>query len=366
MVFSWKKFFIIPIFTLFLIPLFYAHAQTDTTSLNSDQVNQDAPVPEDLSNSGTGYQTGPVDTDIDLTQTPENPGPFQNVSLHISSNLVDLNRYNENWFVDGKSVQSGIGQRDLTVQTKGYGETTSIVITIALPDTTIQKKITIEPQDLTLLWEANDAYVPPFYKGKKLPSREGAIKVVAIPNFLATQNQFFDPASGVYTWQRNGSVVAGSSGYGKDYFLFQNNRTRSSEMIGVTASDTADTNQATQSITIPIFNPHILFYVRDSKTGLRDPLAKTSIYFNGDKETIEAEPYYYSVINNNPSSSTDASYHWTMNDQPVSIGDNSKQNILDLTNPGGSGVASLNLSIDSQTHLFQQAQNTLNIIFNKK
>ena len=34
---------------------------------------------------------------------------------------------------------------------------------------------------MVLLWQANDSYVPPFYKGKALPGADTKIKIVAMP-----------------------------------------------------------------------------------------------------------------------------------------------------------------------------------------
>ena len=307
-------------------------------------------------------QTGPTSDDVTITTTPENPAAFTSVAIHISSNLIDLNRYNEAWAVDGKIVQNGIGVRDITAETKDYGQSTHVSVAITLPGTVLQKQLVLEPQDVTMTWEAADSYVPPFYQGKKLPSKEGFIKVVAIPNFQQGGGSF-DPATGVYIWKRNGNIVSTAGGYGKDFFLFKNNTIRNTEAVTVTASDIADASQATQTINVPIFNPFVLFYEKSTTTGIKSPLATNTIYLTNPSTSTIAEPYFFSTLNSDPAK---LGFNWTMNAAPLSISDPTNPETLTLNNPGGQGVATLNLSLNNPTTLFQSANGHLNVVFNKK
>jgi len=356
-----------------LSPLSKIHAQsaTDASSGVNDYQDTDLSGTDDSSaaiiqsqqeEQAASDQAGPTSDDIDLTTTPENPASFTNVDVHIASDLVDLNRYKETWVVDGKTVQSGIGIRDITVETKDYGQTTNVSVAIALPGTTLEKQFVLEPEDLTMMWEAVDSYVPPFYQGKKLPSKEGFIKVVAIPNFQ-TNGKSFDPSTGVYIWKRNGNIVSDAGGYGKDSFLFKNDSIRDIENIDVDASDVADANEAERSINIPIFNPFILFYEKKTTTGVENPMATNTLYLNDPSTSVTAEPYFFSTSNGDPAK---LSWDWTMNGNPLQISDPTNPETLTLNNPKEQGVATLDLNITNPTTLFQTAENNLNVIFNEK
>ena len=354
MVFINKKILFITLLGLLITvagPL--AHAQTTT----------DTVIPDDLNgNGGAQYDTGPSANDITLDFTPENPGAFQNITVRTTSDYIDLNRYNASWFVDGKKIADGIGQRTATFRTRGYGQRTNIIILIQLPDTLIKKTLSFEPQDMTVLWEAADAYVPPFYQGKKLLPREGLIKAVAIPNFKNDDGSSFKSPTGVYRWLRNGNVVSEATGYAKDSYSFKNNKIRAVEQITVTASDTAGSHEATQSVTVATYQPKILFYEKNNRTGIINPFAKATLNLIGNAATIIAEPFFFSTTTGNPNSLT---YNWTMNKSPISLSDITNQKILTLQNPGGSGNATLGLDILNPNSLFQAAGNQLPITFNK-
>jgi 5,10-methylene-tetrahydrofolate dehydrogenase/methenyl tetrahydrofolate cyclohydrolase len=54
-----------------------------------------------------------------------------------------------------------------------------------------------------------------------------------------------------------------------------------------------------------------------------------------------------------------------MNGKPVIIKDNSDKTSLTLQNPGGTGSATIGISAENTTKLFQSAERTLSIIFRK-
>ncbi len=351
MVFSSKKILLSLILLGALLGTPHTHAQ-----FNTDE------IPDDLAGTGyASYNTGPSANDVFIELSPENPGPFQDITLRTNSDYLNLNRYNTTWYVDGRLITSGIGARTITTKTRGYGQRTNIIILIELPDTLIKKTITLEPQDVTMIWEAVDAYVPPFYEGKKLPPREGLVKVVAIPNFKTSNGRPFKSEEGVYRWSRNGNVVATATGYGKSGFTFKNNKIRSSEAITVTASDTTGNYETSQSITVPTFNPKILFYEKNARTGLTSPLSTTRLSLVGDQTTIQAEPFFFSLVNKNVNG---LEFGWSMNNTPVSLADSNNKQLITLENPGDKGTALLTLGISSPTSLFQAASARLPIQLN--
>jgi hypothetical protein len=329
-------------------------------SFASAQTTLSDTIPDDLNGGYASYDTGPSENDIAMDMSPENPGAYQEVLLHTSSDYIDLNRYNASWYVDGKKVASGIGERSITFKTRGYGQRTTIIILIQLPDTLIKKTIVIEPQDMTLLWEAIDSYVPPFYEGKKLPARESLIRTIAIPNFKTLGGRSFASANGVYQWKRNDNVITGANGYAKDSLTIKNNKIRTSETVSVTASDVAGDYETSQSITIPIYSPKILFYEKNTRTGITPPYSLTRFNLVGDVGTVVAQPYFFSLKDSNPN---ELGFNWSMNENKISLSDSNNKQTLSLQNPGGNGTASLGIFISNPNSVFQQAQSKLMILF---
>ncbi len=337
MIFSWKKIGLGIIATLLLI--------TNTGSVVFAQSAEDV----------YSYASSVNESDFDFEMTPENPGPRQTLSLSLSSNLVDLNRYPITWTVDGAVVASGIGKKSITTQTKDYGQTTTISMSIKLIESEITKRISITPQDTTIIWEAVDSYAPPFYQGKRLPSYESIVRITSIPNFLGNK-QSVATKNAVYIWKRNNSAVTDASGFGKDSILIQHNRVRPTETITATASSVSASGQATASVTIPFLNPFVLIYARDPVTGIRNPLTKKVIPVPTKGLTLEAEPYFFSVLQNNPNF---LKLSWSLNDTPVTLTDARKKTTLSLTNSGGGGTATIRVDAENTTKLFQSTTTTI-------
>ncbi len=304
----------------------------------------------------------PSAEDISVQMSPENPGPFARVTIQLTSNLVDLSRYPISWVVDGKPSASGTGMRTYQVAAKNYNQTTQVQVSVALPSGTITRSIMVRPTDMTVLWEAVDASVPPFYPGKKLPASESLIKFTALPHFGGS-NALADAKTDVYRWERNGNVVSDASGYGKNSFLIAQNRVRPDETVTVTATDQAGTTTATATKTVSVVTPHILFYERDAATGLRSPTVRASVALQGADTTIIAEPYYFSIPSGNPNN---LSFHWTMNDQPIAIQNTKYPSILELKRPESSGRATIAVTITNPVRLLQTARNALSASFTNK
>lgn len=307
------------------------------------------------------YDTMVNEGDFIFEVNPENPGPNEIVTIKLSSDLVDANRYPITWTVDGAVVETGIGKRTIQTKTKNYGEITVVEISIKLVESTVTKRIALSPNDSTILWEAFDAYVPPFYQGKKLPSNEALVRIVSIPNFLqsklstATKNA-------VYTWTRNKSAITEAGGYGKDFILIKHNKIRENEIIGVTSSSTDGSRAAKTNIIIPFFDPKIVFYTKNTATGLTDPLAKTSLDLSAPTTTLIATPYFFSTVDNTPKFLKTS---WTMNNKKITPSDISKPNRLVIQKPETSGLADIKVSIENPGTLFQSATKSISVSFRK-
>lgn len=312
-----------------------------------------AQVPDDVSSYDTAVNEGDFDFEID----PENPQAFEDVTIKVDSSLVDTNRYLILWSVDGKEVKRGIGERRIVVRMKDYGQVVRVSMSIKLIDSVVTKDVYFAPQDTTLTWEAVDSYVPPFYPGKKLPARESILRIVALPNFNATSTK-----NAVYIWTRNGSVVTNAGGYGKDSLLIKHNRIRATETIGVDTSDVSGDIRSTKEISIGFFEPKILFYQRNSLTGITNPFSKNIFSLKGDKMDLIAQPFFFSLVNHQLPT---LRFKWTMNDLPISLPDPKTPNILTLENPGGNGAATFGLSLENTQADFQNAAAQLRVQFSQ-
>ena len=290
---------------------------------------------------------------------PQNPAPGENVNITLNSYVDNLNSVSISWSVDGKNVSSGIGKKSFSVNAPSAGLETGVVAKISLPDGDIQTKIIIRPSVMVLLWQADDSYVPPFYKGKALPSPQSEVKVVAMPE-IRNGSKTVDPANLVYAWKQDYTNNQDGSGYGKNSFVYTNDYLDNSNNIDVTVGTVDQQFSSEASLDIGTYQPKILFYKNDVNMGtLWENILADGHKVTGD-ETIEADPYFISpgdiripILN----------WTWSINNSAVNI-TSFRNNLLPLKVQAGiSGTSKIDLQIQSSDKIFENVSKEINVTF---
>lgn len=300
------------------------------------------------------------DTDIVLSISPQYPNPNQNVNATLSSHTINLDKANITWSVNSQEMSGGIGKKSFSFKT---GEAGVANVLSAMIDTiegqSISKTITLSPANVDMLWEAYDAYVPPFYKGKALAPSQGKFKVVAIPN-LINQGGKVNINNLSYAWKKDGNVQSNSSGWGKGSFIFQNSYLDRDNTVEVKVSDISGGTNASGRITLNTTNPKILFYENDPIFGIRWETALSNGFtISSDGKTLNVEPYFFSPKNINASELT---FDWFLNGEKISTP--SPKNILSIKPEAGqSGSATIKIDINNVNTLFQSLSKQINVQF---
>lgn len=293
--------------------------------------------------------------EIGVTISPNSPGPYQDVSINISSFATDLNKAIITWQYGAKTVLSGIGKTSYSFKTEGVGSSNIIIINITPVGSinTITKKINIAPAEIEIMWESVDGYTPPFYKGKSLPISGGLIKAVAIPNTNTIKS---GNGSISYIWKNNDSVVEASSGYNKNAYIFKNSMFDEINQIGVQASSVAGNYNAESIIEIPIYKSKLLFYKKSPTENVlyNNALNKETTMIENEM-TIVAEPYFLPLKGGEGS----LSYTWKINGKNVATP--SKKTEITIRPSSRGGYATINLSMENINKLFQEVSNQLKI-----
>jgi hypothetical protein len=147
---------------------------------------------------------------------------------------------------------------------------------------------------MVLLWEATDSYVPPFYRGKALPTPDSQVKVVAMPE-IREGSGYVSPQNMTYKWKKDYTNNVDGSGYGKNSFIFINDYLDNSNNISVEASTISQSNSSSANIDIGMTEPKILFYKNDNALGTIWSKTLTDTYkMEGNSEIVEAIPYFIS------------------------------------------------------------------------
>ncbi len=295
--------------------------------------------------------------DIIVSIVPSNPAPHENTNITLKSYAYNLDSVLISWLVNGKTVISGIGKKSFSTAAPAAGGETKVIARISLPDGTIDTAITIKPSVMVLLWQANDSYVPPFYKGKALPTADSEIKVVAMPE-IRNGSGYFSSQNMTYRWKKDYTNNVDGSGYGKNYFLYISDYLDNSNNISVTASTLDETFSTGSNVDIRTAQPKILFYRNDNGTILGQAIQDT--HKIQESETIEGVPYFISPKEiQNPA----LAWNWFINDSRVNIV-GFKKNLMPLqVESGVHGTSKLKLEIENKDKIFQTTVKEISIEF---
>ena len=253
---------------------------------------------------------------------PPTPDPYETVQISVENYVLDINSTDIFWYVDGKMLTGGPGLKKISLKVGGPGEKIHVRATIySTKEGEISKTVTIIPLEADLLWQA-DTYTPPFYKGKALPTAQGTVKVVVMPNFILDGKRK-DANKLVYIW-RNGESFAtleDNSGYGKRWarFRIENIYGDLNTSVSIYPRFQKDTVKI-KKLTVNPVTPETILYENNPLYGIQYENA-----IGGDKVwnsafSVKAEPYFFSkndVVYGN------ISFKWTLNNELLSILDNS-------------------------------------------
>lgn len=299
-------------------------------------------------------------TDVILSISPQFPSANEDVNASLNSYVTDLNKANITWSLNNQEESSGIGKKSFSFKTGEIGSSMNLSATINTIDgQSVSKTITIVVAGVDLLWEADDSYTPPFYRGKALVPSQGKFKIVAIPNII-NQNGKVDANNLSYLWSKDGKTQTDSSGWGKSSLIFQNSYLDKINTVEVKVSDISGGTNTEKKIILNTTKPKILFYRNDPIFGTKwEEALIDGLTINPNGETITVEPYFFSPKNIN---SSNLIFNWSINGEKIQTPD--FKNILSIIPEAGkSGSATIKVLINNTKTLFQEAEKQIQISF---
>ena len=299
--------------------------------------------------------------DIFLETSPEIPGPEQDVSLTLNSYSFNLNNHYITWFQDGQKVSTGFGNKHLNFRTGITGVSTDIVAIVEVDGQVYRKEFRFTPSQIDLIWEAVDAYTPPFYKGKKLPVTESLIHVTAIP-----ETQLIAPADApqlIYYWDSNYKRDSVNSGFGKNYYAFRANPINTEERITVTSNDRRENSFATNTVIIPTEKHPIetIFYAINEQGRLLMNRALNN--FNIITEPQIKLSFHPFNISTTQANFTDLFVNWKINNDSQAPQNFSRQNELFIAPKQETGSSLITVQTEGIKNISQQHEESFRITF---
>ena len=297
---------------------------------------------------------------IQYTVSPENPAPNSTVYIQLDGIGNILGNSMIIWSQDGTVVAQGYGLSSHSFTMGGLGSQTTVTIEVdSATQGAIIKTFTFNPSLVSLVWEGHTS-IPPFFAGKPLASPGSMVTVFAFPTVHV--GGAAQPASSLsFQWRLNDQAMPAQSGIGRSSFTFISNQLHQSEDVSVSVYTQNGTAAGSGSVTIPLTQPRLVFYVHDPLRGiLYQSALPNSFTMPGTEVTVRAEPFYFST-----SGAGGVQYSWQINGEDTS-GPNTAQGELTLRQTGsGAGSATLSVALQNTdpAKLLQAAQSTLTVLF---
>lgn len=150
-----------------------------------------------------------------LELNPESPNPNEPVTVAVASFAFDRELATYRWFVDDalRRDESGRGKWFLELAGIAEGSRRTVRVEVTTPlGITRSQSITLAPITTAFYWWTNTA-VPPWYKGKALPTVGTQVSLMALPNVRSGRDL-------QYHWQFNFTSDQKASGIGKTVYSF--------------------------------------------------------------------------------------------------------------------------------------------------
>lgn len=297
---------------------------------------------------------------LEVEVRPEIPEAGERVTIRVQNFSSDFTRATITWYVNGVERASGTGMTNFSFTAGDVGERTTVrMVAQKIGGGTVDQTFSFMPVEVSLLWEAT-SYVPPFYKGKTLHTRESPVRVVAFPEFRSN-GTLLDPDRLVYTWTVDGKPRPDLSGFGKrTALLFANDTYRESIPVRVEVATIDNSIKGTEHITIPSIQPFLVFYKHEPLLGTRYETAIQNTYTLRTPEIrFIAEPYFF---NTPDSKSSTLAYEWRLNNNVIDFTD-IEPNRITLRHTEGTGNATLRLTATHNNSTLEYGQQSVTIRF---
>ncbi len=295
---------------------------------------------------------GGFGADLTLSISPLYPSPNAVVHIEARSILMDLDTLDISWYKDGEKIGGGPGIKEIDVVAGALGSEATVEAVVYegdLPSTGATARIT--PTEIDLLSESN-SYVPPFYKGRALPSAGTTLNLQAIPRFKRPDGSFVSSSDIIFTWKRGGTVIQSASGRGKSTALLESPGLFGADLISVEARTPDGKFSGSASARIAATEPRLLLYKDHPLFGVMYHQALTAQNFIPETEmSFSAVPYFAEAAGANDNRLI---YAWRINESEVAV-DPSRPSQITINAERSSGNALIELALSHATNFFMSS-----------
>lgn len=299
---------------------------------------------------------------VSVSQTPNNPGAYEEVTIRLQSQVIDLARSEISWYLNEDLRLSGVGEARARFTTAASGVLVNIQIIIIDPEgRRIVKNLVVQPEEVDIVWEAF-SYTPPFYKGKALNPSMGLVLITAMPQLADSLGNFVDPTKLVYTWKESGVVLGNSSGVGKQQVVLRGEALSFEPLIVNVSVSTSDGKlSASKTIAVPVHSPFISFYEKRPLLGIMyEREVDDDFEFVADEVVFRAEPYFFSL---DDFTNGLLKYSWNVNNEEIDVENGKGNEVTFRREEDVSGKALISLRVENNNIPFRVLQSAVKSVF---
>lgn len=299
------------------------------------------------------------DPEAVVSVEPENPGPFEKVTITLKSFDFDVDIATISWYANVRELTTGVGKKSITVETGALGTELKIGIYAKTSDNRIYREtVTIRPEKVLLLSETYDGYTPLFYEGAPLQGEGGRVKVVAYPSYRKNGKKV-DPATLSYAWFIDDRKNDRLSGYGKQSAVVRHDELNDRTKVKVIVSDTDGSFAGTETITLFPNEIRPLFYKVDPLFGLQLNEAYTRFVEIRGTSKLAFVPYNYAYERGAVST-----FAWLLNGLPVEAEGDMRIALIPKENT--QGVSTLQVIYTHKNKVLQDGTANIEVSYNTK
>jgi hypothetical protein len=288
---------------------------------------------------------------LQLSVSPSYPESNSEYTVTLQSYTVQKNTIS--WFVNGKEDIENRNKSTLTQKALNPGVKTLVIARITTNDgLRVEKSVTILPSRVDL-HVTSDSVVPPFYKGRSLPSNGNTVNVQA----LVFTGQNIPSANYLYLWRLNGITQNGGAIRGGTSFSFSPTLEKN-VTVSVEVQNGEGKVLAQKSQSVELVQPELYFYENNPLRGLSSITLNDPYTFISDEMTIRAEGYFMDPRLQQASILRE----WKISNKVVTTPLDDPQEII-IRKEGNSGSSKLSFHIRNLQQLLQGVEKSITLRF---
>lgn len=288
-----------------------------------------------------------------LITEPSTPEPNSTVTVSLSDYSINTVGSSISWYVDNVEQKENLNARSILVKTGNPGKKILVRVGLSRPNApSLSASLTINPAKVDIILEAS-TYVPHFYSGRALPSRNSMMRVIAVVNTGGAISE----SSLVYKWTMDASVLFGGALKGKSMIDMKMPH-YDDTVLGVEVFTSTGEKIGEGSILLKATEPELHFYEFSPLRGLSQREIVSPFHLLSEETTLYGEPFFL----DSRIDAGDATFTWSLNNQTIS-NDQPILNALTLRHIGGGGNSSVGLRVVTNKTIPQFVTQLFEVIF---